>query len=170
MIKEAGPVFGGLDPKETPRWLIGARKLEAAVEKAATKRGLGSLAGGFDGSAQVWLWYDSVDTDGGKAVAQTRLTVRPDQLGEGVETDISAVAWMGNNRSIAWTRRYFGVYLELETLERKESLDKFGNSLVRVLLRARKGALAHAKRLPELITRHQELMNDQRVVEKLLGN
>lgn len=162
--------MGGLDPEKAPRWLIGLEKLEAAVEKAATKRGLGSLAGGFDGSAHVYLWHDLIDTEGGKAVAQTILAVRPDQFREGVETDIFAVAWMENNRRIAWTQKYFGVYLELEKLEGKKSLDKFGNSLVRVLLRARKGALAHAKRLPELNARRQELMNNPLVVEKLLGN
>lgn len=160
--------MGGLDPEKAPRWLIGLRKLEVAVEKAATKRGLDSLAGGFDGSAQVYLWSDLIDTKGGKAVVQTRLAVRPDQFREGIETDIYATAWMENNRRIAWAQKYFGAYLELETLEREKSLDKFGNSLVRVLLRARKGALTHAKRLPEIKVRRLELMNDSRVVEKLL--
>ncbi len=70
---------------------------------------------GFAGDGWVWKWREY--TRDRERVSEVHFHARPEPLGEGVETEISILAWMLQNRKLSYGRKQSCSYYTFEYIE-----------------------------------------------------
>lgn len=96
----------------TQAWL---RILDTAINNAVEDILPYPVIHGFDGDGWVWKWREY--TWDRERVSEVHFRARPEPLGEGVETEISILAWMLQNRKLSYGRKQSGSYYTFEHIE-----------------------------------------------------
>lgn len=128
-------------------------RLDDVVVRAGELAGLpGPVVRGFDGDSWVWLWRNYLD--GQTRVAETLFRARPDSLETGLHTEVSAMAWMVDQRQLSWARPYGTRYLDLKSGELvspdQAAQDRLAEGLAERLSDAWKGAMVAVAQLEDL--------------------
>ena len=120
-------------------WLA---QLTTAVSEAAakTKDLPTEVVPGFDGNGWIWLWRLYVQE--ATRVVEVRFRARPDSLDRGIQVEVSASAWMVQQREQAWACTYWADYVSEQffSLEDSRKFKGFIDRLSQHLDEAWKGA------------------------------
>ncbi|MBI1735488.1 MAG: hypothetical protein HYR51_09970 [Candidatus Rokubacteria bacterium] len=143
------------------QWLTTVSEL---VTAAAVKAGLGHRLAAFDGDAWVWIWRHESKPD---RTTEERLRIRPDSLNEGVEFELSAVAWMESQRAIAANRMVWSQFVR--TVDLQEQSTGLLTALAHHLGEGRRSAVALGEHLDHLNKGRKEMVDDLRARGLLSG-
>jgi hypothetical protein len=107
--------------------------IDGLLSELSKDRGLQpSASGAFDGDSWVWIWREYLDDPMGNddaRVVEARLRSRPDELHDGLQAELFAVASWLKGRRASWSRTCWARYVDPGELSNPQFAQELGAAL-----------------------------------------
>ena len=130
----------------------------SVVRNAASKSGLSERVGAFDGGGWIWIWRYAPKLQDAGRVGEARIRACPDSLNEGLQVEVSAAAWLEDQREVAASRVIAGQFVRYDDLDSKSEV--LTENLAASLAEAWAASQAFTHKLSELRLSRAELVED----------